>query len=101
MKKKSNILSIVPKLKEKKHRDLEDDSKPFTVREALEQALLRLDDKDSNISSANKLLIISLDDTDDGYYNTSFTQANMKMSECLALIEIMKTEFLYYMGRIK
>lgn len=43
--------------------------------------------------SGSKILIIALD-TDNDNYLTSWIQAGMKMSECLALCEVAKTVFL-------
>lgn len=46
-------------------------------------------DLESGETTANKLIIISLDDRD-GSYQTSFWQAGMSCSQMVALLEVMK-----------
>ncbi len=45
----------------------------------------------------NKALIIKLDDKNDAY-TVGFSQAGMSMSQCLALVEVVKTVLLEEMG---
>ena len=49
--------------------------------------------------SPNKILVITLNSKDDTYA-TSWHQAGMKMSDCLALIEVAKVRFLQEMEYI-
>lgn len=69
-----------------------------TVRDKLFEALGDLERGEGTISKANKVLIISLDNTND-MYNYSFYQAGMSMSECIALVEVIKDEFLDIMKK--
>jgi len=99
-KQKGVVLSIVPRLEQKK---AEENSDQFTVMEALEEAIHDVNDTDTDepnaFSTATKLMIIALDDTD-GMYHTGFIQSGFKMSECVALMEVMKVRFLEHMGRL-
>ena len=49
--------------------------------------------------NGKKLLVLALDDTE-GKFSVSFSQAGMKMSECIALCEVGKTIFLTEMEYI-
>jgi hypothetical protein len=62
----------------------------WTPKDALKSALEEIKDENSIFSTANKIIIIALDDNN-GIYNTRYIQAGMKSSECLALCEITKT----------
>lgn len=91
--KKSNILSIVPKLEEKKG---------FTVKEALEEALKDVENHDvegNAFNRATKILIVALDDSDN-IYNTGFIQSGLRMSECISLVEVLKVRFMQHMGKL-
>jgi len=48
-----------------------------------------LDDIASGVVTPTKVLVILLDDRD-GMYAARFVQSGMKMSECVALCEVMK-----------
>lgn len=52
-----------------------------------------LDDIAAAAITPTKVLVIMLNDKD-GRYETRFVQAGMKMSECVALCEIMKHNFI-------
>ena len=65
--------------------------------QALQSALEDIG-KEGALENGKKVLILALDD--DGCYNTSFYQAGMKMSQCLALCEVMKVRFLQEMEYI-
>lgn len=62
------------------------DAALMTPTDALREAL---SDIQKGIITPNKLIVVALDDTD-GMYSTRFVQANMKMSEIVALLEVMK-----------
>lgn len=46
----------------------------------------------------NKCVLLFLDDRGDERYNTRWLQSGMSMSECVALLEVMKIRFLRAMG---
>ena len=69
-----------------------------TPRQALEDALEDIG-KNGAFKEGRKLLILSLDDTQDNY-SVTFIQAGMRMSECMALCEVSKTIFLKEMEYI-
>lgn len=66
-----------------------EDSRLWTPAQMLEDALA---DVMSGERPHNKALILFLSDRD-GKYDVGFSQANMSMSECIALCEIAKTIF--------
>ena len=70
-----------------------------TPEQALEDALKDIGELGA-FKDGKKILIIGLDETD-GKYDVSFIQAGMKMSECLALVEVAKIIFLKEMGWIE
>lgn len=76
------------------------DGRRVTPRQALEDALKDLDDPDCDFAKGDKLLVISLDTTNDNY-NVRWIQAGMNMSECIALTEIAKVTFLQQMEYVK
>ena len=59
-----------------------------TVRVALEDAIKKADE-----SGHQKVLILLLDDRGEAY-NTSFFNGGMYLSECIALMEYVKSDFL-------
>lgn len=67
-----------------------------TPEQMLEEALsvIRDPDDNSNFKNASKMLIISLDTENGASYNVNWMQAGMKMSECLALCDVAKSQFL-------
>ena len=93
---KSNVLSIVPQLEQKKVVDF-----GYSPKQALEEALADLGNTESEESSAftspTKMLILALDDSDENY-TIGYIQAGMKMTECIALVEVAKQRFLQNMG---
>ncbi len=66
----------------------------MTLKEALNDV-----GKSGALANAKKILIIGLDDTN-GQYDTTWYQSGMRMSDCLALLEVAKTKFLSDMGYI-
>jgi len=64
--------------------------------QALENAI---NDIKEGYITPNKILILSLDTSLEGY-STSFHQAGMRMSECIALCEVAKVRFLQEMEYI-
>jgi hypothetical protein len=88
-------LSVVP------IREHSNNSAHITVRELLQDAIKYIDENpDSVAGRSRKALIIFLDDTE-GNYDTRFSQAGMKMSECVALCEIGKYPFLEQMKYVR
>lgn len=47
-----------------------------------------------------KVLVIALDDRD-GHYKIGFTQARMRASEMVALVEVLKVKMLAHMGFVQ
>lgn len=66
-------------------------------RQALEEAIIDIDNKRGAFAEGKKVLIIALDDST-GEYCISWIQAGMKMSECMALCDIAKGCFKGEMG---
>jgi len=66
--------------------------------QALESALEMIGQRGA-FEHGKKLMIIALDDKE-GQYGISFVQAGMRMSECVALCEVAKIEFLRQMNMI-
>lgn len=99
MEKKSNILSIVPKLEEKKRQ--EKANEPLSVQQALieVQNLINTKDESFVFAKADKCIIIGLD-TSEGGYATSFVQAGCSATELIALLEVMKIRMLQLMGKV-
>lgn len=64
--------------------------------QALQDALGEIREN-SSLKDVKKLLVLALDDND-GEYIVSFFQAGMKMSECLTLCDVAKTQFLAEMN---
>jgi hypothetical protein len=100
-KRKSNILSIVPKLEQKK---AEQEAGSYTVQGALEEALRDVKDENGEeeynaFKGATKLMVIALDDSN-GMYITGFIQSGFRMSECIALMELMKIRFMQHMDKV-
>ena len=78
--------------------DMTGDGTFASPRQALEDAINSIGKEDCGaFKEGKKLLILVLDDEGD-LYDTSFIQAGMKMSECLALCEVAKQVFLEEMG---
>ena len=71
-------------------------AKQRSVLDALRSAI---SDIESGAISPNKLIVLMLDDRDDGY-RVSFEQAGMSCSEMLSLAEVHKTKCLELMGKI-
>jgi hypothetical protein len=71
--------------------DIKKDGTLYTPEQTLQYAI---DDigKNGALKNAKKLLVLCLDDMDNGY-SVSWYQCGMKMSECLALCDIGKTKF--------
>lgn len=67
-------------------------------RDALEDVIKDMD-TGGPLRHCKKVVILSLEDTDD-QYKVSFTQAGMRMSECISLCEIAKCVFKKQMGYI-
>jgi hypothetical protein len=66
--------------------------------QALEEAIKCLGKEgEGAFTKGKKLIIICLDDTD-GNFHTSFINAQLKMSECIALCETAKQVFLSEMN---
>lgn len=63
-----------------------------SVESALRDAISTIG-KEGALKAGKKVLILGLDDTD-GQFSIGWFQAGMKMSECLALCEAAKTQFL-------
>lgn len=84
-----NVISLGEKTK---------DATYVSPKQALEDALNDIG-KRGAFEHGKKLLILALDDTQDNF-SVSFTQAGMKMSECIALVECAKTIFLSNMNYI-
>lgn len=78
------------------------DASMMSVEGALMDALAEVSTPDTNSAfhKGKKCLILCLDD-DDNEYTVSFFQAGMKMSECVALCEVVKTDFLTRMNRFE
>ena len=66
----------------------------WTVQQMLQDALDTPPGPEGNF---DKALFVKLD-SNNGDYTVGFSQAGMSMSECLALIEVVKTIFLREMG---
>lgn len=56
-----------------------------------------LQDELEDLGDYNKALLLKLNDKD-GDYDVTFTQAGLSMSQCLALLEVIKTVILKEMG---
>jgi hypothetical protein len=71
------------------------DGRVRSPEQMLEEALSYIRDPDdtSSFSKAKKMMIISLDDSDE-CYQVNWLQAGMKMSECVSLCEVAKVQFL-------
>jgi len=65
-----------------------------TPQRLLEEELERVDEQDC---PPRKMIVISIDESN-GNYDISWSQAGMKMSECIAACEIVKNTFLNEMG---
>ena len=63
---------------------------------SIEQMLRDLVDDKERLGEYNKAVVLLLND--DGGYSVGFSQAGMKMSECVALCEIGKDRFKEEMG---
>lgn len=73
------------------------DATLLSPRDALEDALESIGkENEGAFYKGKKLLILALDE-DEGY-DISFSQAGMKMSDCITLCEVAKTVFLRNMG---
>lgn len=70
------------------------DNRFWTAADALNEALLEYEE-----GKFTKVLIIKLDNQDQEY-NSSFIAANLKASEAISLIEVVKTKLLKIMGYI-
>jgi len=68
----------------------------WTPEDALKDVLQRLG-PDGDLKDVNKIFIIRLSERNGGY-DVGFTQAGMRMSECLALCEIVKSMIKKEMG---
>lgn len=55
--------------------------------------------KEGSFKNGKKLLILALDESDEEY-RVTWVQAGMKMSQCVALCEVAKTQFLSEMNYI-
>jgi hypothetical protein len=66
----------------------------WTVQQMLQDAL---EDETIINGEFDKALLIKLD-AKNGNYTVGFSQSGMSMSECMALIEVVKTMFLREMG---
>ena len=64
----------------------------WSPEDALTEALRLVQSGDCGFTG-KKLLILSLDDSGDGY-ETSYLQAGMKKSECVALCQIAASDFI-------
>lgn len=73
-----------------------EDSTHYNTIQVLESVISQI--KNGELE-CNKLLVLTLDDTD-GQYNTTFTQGQMSMSECISLCDISKTLFMREMDLI-
>jgi len=82
-----NVTNLSDKTKNSKH---------WSAVQALEQAM-HDHMTDGPMEDAKKVLILSLTEID-GQYKVNFTQAGMKMSECVALTEVSKSMILEHMG---
>lgn len=70
-----------------------------TPKELLLGALRDLDDPTSGVlGDAPKLMIIALDDRGSDY-NTAVRRSNLRVSECLALLEVAKAQLVALMNR--
>lgn len=74
------------------------DGKLWTVGDALKDALKDYESGETRLAQANKVVIIGLIDEPDGEYDVTYTQAGMKASEIISLLEIMKVYFVHEMG---
>lgn len=79
--------------------DYSGDAGHFSIRDSLEEAIERIG-KEGAFEKGRKVMIVALDDTDE-CYNISFIQSGMRMSECVALCEVAKIEFLKMMKYIQ
>lgn len=68
----------------------ENDNKLVSPREVLQDVIA---DIDSGKSPMNKVLILMLDDSKPDGYGFNFAASNMKLSEMVALCEVMKSYF--------
>ena len=60
----------------------------LNIKQTLEKALIDCDNPDKHIGHSNKMLIITLDDSE--IYDFGFINAGLSMSECLSLLECCK-----------
>jgi len=67
------------------------------IKETLEKAVIDCSNPDKLIAHSNKMLIITLDDTQ-GLYEFGFINCHLSMSESLALLECAKILVLDEMG---
>lgn len=70
-----------------------------TPEDVLKEALEAVH-KEGVLEEGTKILVLALDDTNNRY-NIEFFQAGMRMTECISLMEIAKTEFLREMGYLE
>ena len=66
-------------------------SMSWSAKDAIEYML-------SRIETTDKMLIIRLDNPTSDVYDVEFAQAGLRTSECIALLEVIKTVFLEEMG---
>ncbi len=76
--------------------DVTGNAKQASVEQTLQDVMDNLGKKGA-LKYGKKILIISLDDTDDNY-DVSFNQAGMSCSECLSLLRITETVLIEEMG---
>jgi len=69
--------------------------KIMTPEQMLNEVLSQIKNKERIYGTANKAIVILLDDTNEDYpYTTTWHQAGMKMSECLSLSIVTQRKFL-------
>ena len=76
--------------------DVSDNNRFRSTKEALEDSLLCVDDEAGGFAG-NKILILALDDTHDGYI-VSYQRSNLSDSESIALVRVVESIFLQDMG---
>lgn len=72
-----------------------DNAKRYTPRATLLDAVGEID---AETLQPTKCILLFLDDDGHEKYNTRYYQSGMSMSECIALLEVMKIRFMREMG---
>jgi len=89
LKDKDNLLSLADKTS---------DSRFISPKQTLEDCIAMLGREGKGAwTDCNKLLVIAIDTNEEGY-DISWSQSNMKVSECITVCEVAKSSFLAKMG---